>query len=147
MASAPASPSETCSLENHLICSICMDTFRDPVTTACGHSFCKKCLKANFKYNAKVCPMCMTPVPSTPVVNFVLRDIVQQQEKEKKTPEENEDLDDKEASDTCTDQKVGAERLKGHNLVTPVRNLDDGACLKYGCPSEIKTPLQSCKVS
>uniref|UniRef100_A0A4W6FUC6 RING-type domain-containing protein n=1 Tax=Lates calcarifer TaxID=8187 RepID=A0A4W6FUC6_LATCA len=76
MASAPASPSETCSLENHLTCSICMDTFRDPVTTACGHSFCKKCLKANLKYNAKVCPICMTSVPSSPVVNFVLRDIV-----------------------------------------------------------------------
>ncbi|XP_050931404.1 proteoglycan 4 isoform X4 [Lates calcarifer] len=151
MASAPASPSETCSLENHLTCSICMDTFRDPVTTACGHSFCKKCLKANLKYNAKVCPICMTSVPSSPVVNFVLRDIVQQQQKEKKTPEENEDLytgkDDKEASDTCTDQKVGAERLKGHNLVTPVRNVGDGACLKYGCPSEIKTPLQSCKTA
>uniref|UniRef100_A0A3B4UTG3 RING-type domain-containing protein n=1 Tax=Seriola dumerili TaxID=41447 RepID=A0A3B4UTG3_SERDU len=75
MASAAASPSQTCPMEKHLTCSICMDTFQDPVTTDCGHSFCKKCLSLNFNYTDRVCPLCKKPQNRLPDVNIVLRDI------------------------------------------------------------------------
>ncbi|KAG7221440.1 hypothetical protein INR49_017209, partial [Caranx melampygus] len=109
MASAVASSSETCSLEKNLTCSICMDTFQDPVTTDCGHSFCKKCLNFNFDYNDRVCPLCKKPQNRIPQVNIVLRDI----------------------NHSSTD------RLKGHKLVAPVKDLDERACLKHGRPLEL----------
>ncbi|GAA6222708.1 E3 ubiquitin-protein ligase TRIM39-like isoform X1 [Lates japonicus] len=162
MASASASPSETCSLEKHLTCSICMETFEDPVTTACGHSFCKKCLNFNFRYNDRVCPLCKNPLSRVPDVNIILRDIVQQHK------EKNNDLytgkDGEVACDICTEQKLKAkksclvclasycethlknhsstERLKGHKLVAPVKNLDDRACLKHGRPLELYSRKQ-----
>ncbi|XP_056224810.1 E3 ubiquitin-protein ligase TRIM11-like [Seriola aureovittata] len=167
MASAAASPSQTCPMEKHLTCSICMDTFQDPVTTDCGHSFCKKCLSLNFNYTDRVCPLCKKPQNRLPDVNIVLRDIVHQ-ENLKKTEEENDDIytgkDGEVACDICTEQKLKAvksclvclasycsthlenhsstERLKGHKLVAPVKNLDDRACLKHGRPLELYSRTQ-----
>ncbi|XP_047192069.1 E3 ubiquitin-protein ligase TRIM39-like isoform X1 [Scophthalmus maximus] len=162
MASVPASSRETGALEKTLTCSICLDAFEDPVTTDCGHSFCKKCLNANFEYNDRMCPLCKKPLSKTPEVNIVLRDIVQQQ-KEGKSLETNTKLftgrDGEVACDVCTEQKLRAEksclvclasycsshlenhcsteRLKGHKLVSPVENLDDRACLRHGRPLEL----------
>ncbi|XP_039997503.1 uncharacterized protein LOC120797724 [Xiphias gladius] len=167
MVSVKASSSETCSLEKHLTCSICMDTFEDPVTTACGHSFCKKCLNFNFEYNDRVCPLCKKPQIRIPDVNIILRDIAQHQKVEK-TPGENDDTytgkDGEVACDICTEKKLKAkksclmclasycsthlgnhsstERLKGHKLVAPVKNLDDRACLKHGRPLELYSGKQ-----
>ncbi|XP_067441722.1 E3 ubiquitin-protein ligase TRIM21-like [Thunnus thynnus] len=45
--------------EDQFLCSICLDVFTDPVTTPCGHNFCKNCI--NEHWNIKVpwqCPMC-----------------------------------------------------------------------------------------
>lgn len=162
MASAVASSSDTCPMEKHLTCSICMDTFKKPVTTDCGHSFCKKCLRLNFDYTDRVCPLCKKPQNKIPEVNIVLRDIVEQQ-KPKRSEEENDDLytgkDGEVACDICTDQKLKAvksclvclasycsthlqnhsstKRLNGHKLVAPVKDLDERACLKHGRPLEL----------
>uniref|UniRef100_A0A3Q0QVP2 RING-type domain-containing protein n=1 Tax=Amphilophus citrinellus TaxID=61819 RepID=A0A3Q0QVP2_AMPCI len=77
--SASAPPSELCSLQNHLRCSICMDEFTDPVTIFCGHSFCKRCLEQSCDYNDSTCPLCKKYIARVPDVNIVLRDIIQQQ--------------------------------------------------------------------
>ncbi|XP_044038932.1 E3 ubiquitin-protein ligase TRIM39-like [Siniperca chuatsi] len=160
MASTQASPSKTCSLENHLICSICIDPFTDPVTTACGHSFCKKCLDRNFRVNDTMCPLCKQHQSKTPDVNIILRNIVEQV---KKTQEKDDDEYTGEpgevACDICTERKLKAKksclvclasycsphlenhsstkRLKGHKLVEPVENLDERACLQHGRPLEL----------
>ncbi|XP_074533963.1 E3 ubiquitin-protein ligase TRIM11-like [Halichoeres trimaculatus] len=45
--------------EDQFLCSICLDVFTDPVSTPCGHNFCKKCITdhwdVNLPYN---CPNC-----------------------------------------------------------------------------------------
>ncbi|XP_030610440.1 E3 ubiquitin-protein ligase TRIM21-like [Archocentrus centrarchus] len=45
--------------EDQFLCSICLDVFTDPVTTPCGHNFCKTCITQywddNFPYQ---CPLC-----------------------------------------------------------------------------------------
>ncbi|XP_044197321.1 E3 ubiquitin-protein ligase TRIM39-like [Thunnus albacares] len=165
MASASASPSETVPLEKHLTCSICLDPFVDPVTTDCGHSFCKECLRCNLNYNDRMCPLCKQPLSKTPGVNIVLRNIVQQF---KKTPEKNDDkftgAPGEVACDICTEQTLKAkksclvclasycsthlenhlstERLKGHKLLEPVENLDERACLTHGRPLELYSKKQ-----
>uniref|UniRef100_A0A3P9Q9F5 RING-type domain-containing protein n=1 Tax=Poecilia reticulata TaxID=8081 RepID=A0A3P9Q9F5_POERE len=69
-----------CFLEKHLTCPICMETFTDPVTTSCGHSFCMRCLElsiASFQVD-DACPLCKKHLRKAPKVNNVLRDIVQE---------------------------------------------------------------------
>ncbi|XP_068584254.1 uncharacterized protein [Cebidichthys violaceus] len=160
MASAQASLCETNSLEKHLICSICMDPFVDPVTTACGHSFCKTCLDCTFTYNDMKCPLCKELLRKTPDVNIILRNIVEHMNKAReKDADEYTGAPAEVACDICTERKLKAkksclvclasycsthlenhsstERLKGHKLVEPVENLDERACLKHGRPLEL----------
>ncbi|XP_029113142.1 LON peptidase N-terminal domain and RING finger protein 3-like isoform X2 [Scleropages formosus] len=40
-----------------LDCSLCMRLFYEPVTTACGHTFCLKCLERCLDHNSQ-CPLC-----------------------------------------------------------------------------------------
>ncbi|CAI5678882.1 unnamed protein product [Oreochromis niloticus] len=45
--------------EDQFLCSICLDVFTDPVTTPCGHNFCKKCITQHWDVNHKFkCPLC-----------------------------------------------------------------------------------------
>ncbi|XP_032899942.1 tripartite motif-containing protein 16 [Amblyraja radiata] len=52
---APASST----LEEQLTCSICLDLFQSPVTTSCGHNFCKDCLEHFWEMiHIHSCPQC-----------------------------------------------------------------------------------------
>ncbi|XP_030597423.1 E3 ubiquitin-protein ligase TRIM21-like [Archocentrus centrarchus] len=45
--------------EDQFLCSICLDVFTDPVTTTCGHNFCKNCITQHWNVNVRYkCPMC-----------------------------------------------------------------------------------------
>ncbi|XP_030598651.1 E3 ubiquitin-protein ligase TRIM39-like [Archocentrus centrarchus] len=42
-----------------LISSICLDVFTDPVSTPCGHNYCKTCITQHWNVNPRCqCPMC-----------------------------------------------------------------------------------------
>ncbi|KAM7003455.1 E3 ubiquitin-protein ligase TRIM35-like [Tautogolabrus adspersus] len=46
-------------LEENLCCPGCLEIFKDPVTLACFHSFCKDCLQSCWKEKEnKECPVC-----------------------------------------------------------------------------------------
>ncbi|XP_029928558.1 zinc finger protein RFP-like [Myripristis murdjan] len=50
-----------CSLlsEEQFLCSVCLDVFTEPVSTPCGHNFCKACITKCWDNNDKCeCPMC-----------------------------------------------------------------------------------------
>ncbi|XP_063333429.1 E3 ubiquitin-protein ligase TRIM21-like [Pelmatolapia mariae] len=67
--------------EDRFLCSICLDVFTDPVTTSCGHNFCKKCITKYWDVNVKYfCPMCKTGFRKRPQlkVNTVISDMVAQ---------------------------------------------------------------------
>uniref|UniRef100_A0A8C6TGX7 Uncharacterized protein n=1 Tax=Neogobius melanostomus TaxID=47308 RepID=A0A8C6TGX7_9GOBI len=45
--------------EEELQCSICLDVLTDPVSTPCGHTFCKHCITETWRVNAPCrCPVC-----------------------------------------------------------------------------------------
>uniref|UniRef100_A0A672QFK7 RING-type domain-containing protein n=1 Tax=Sinocyclocheilus grahami TaxID=75366 RepID=A0A672QFK7_SINGR len=46
-------------LAEELHCSICLDVFTDPVSTPCGHNFCKSCLSQCWDSSQTCkCPYC-----------------------------------------------------------------------------------------
>ncbi|KAM7419915.1 hypothetical protein PAMA_016827 [Pampus argenteus] len=45
--------------EDQLLCSICLDVFTDPVTSPCGHNFCKNCITQHWNSSVQYqCPLC-----------------------------------------------------------------------------------------
>lgn len=64
--------------EEQFSCSICLEVFVEPVSTPCGHSFCKACLQGYWNHSKKfVCPMCKKSYSKKPEmsVNRVLAEI------------------------------------------------------------------------
>ncbi|XP_075883834.1 nuclear factor 7, brain-like [Nelusetta ayraudi] len=66
-------------VESLLNCSVCLETFKDPVTLSCTHSFCSKCLQTFWETNeSKNCPVCRRKSSMEfPLVNFVLKELVE----------------------------------------------------------------------
>ncbi|XP_040892559.1 E3 ubiquitin-protein ligase TRIM21-like [Toxotes jaculatrix] len=64
--------------EDQLMCSICLDVFTDPVTTPCGHNFCKNCLTQHWNTDRLCqCPICKKTFYSKPElqVNTLISDM------------------------------------------------------------------------
>ena len=51
--------------ETELDCQICYALVLDPLTTCCGHTFCRKCV-ARVLDHSKLCPACRRPLPMAP---------------------------------------------------------------------------------
>ena len=49
------------SIDSNLICSICLNPFRQPVVTACRHTFCWECLRS-WSDEEPSCPICRRDV-------------------------------------------------------------------------------------
>ncbi|XP_051894370.1 E3 ubiquitin-protein ligase TRIM39-like [Pristis pectinata] len=46
-------------IRNQFSCSICLDTFKDPVTTECEHDFCRPCITEYWdREETSICPLC-----------------------------------------------------------------------------------------
>ncbi|CAM4674677.1 unnamed protein product [Leuciscus chuanchicus] len=144
------------SLNEELQCSICLEVFTDPVTTPCGHNFCRTCLiKCWTNTKTCFCPLCKEKFSKRPdlKINTTLREVVQHF-KEKLNLGESEVL-----CDFCDERKQKAvktcltcpssycethlephhrvPRLKKHKLINPVENLEDYICQKHERPLEL----------
>ncbi|XP_069861093.1 E3 ubiquitin-protein ligase TRIM48-like [Dipodomys merriami] len=63
--------------QKELSCGICMNTFIEPVTLECGHSFCRPCLFLCWEETPARCPGCKGPCQQTNLkTNVVLRSLV-----------------------------------------------------------------------
>nr|XP_020504452.1 nuclear factor 7, brain-like [Labrus bergylta] len=73
-----SSPGASLLSEEQFCCSICLEVFVEPVSTPCGHSFCKACLQGYWNHSKKfLCPMCKKSYTKRPEmsVNRVLAEI------------------------------------------------------------------------
>uniref|UniRef100_A0A673B2Z2 Uncharacterized protein n=1 Tax=Sphaeramia orbicularis TaxID=375764 RepID=A0A673B2Z2_9TELE len=67
--------------EDQFRCSICVNVFTDPVTTPCGHTFCKSCICEHWRVNVPYqCPMCKKVFDQRPelYVNALISEMVAQ---------------------------------------------------------------------
>ncbi|KAG7462182.1 hypothetical protein MATL_G00199790 [Megalops atlanticus] len=148
----------------HLTCSICLDLFKEPVTTPCGHSFCRACLD---RLDRSACPLCQERLSRGSRVNILLRSLLQDfhREQERNLPE-GTGPEGAVLCDMCTDRKLKAvksclvcltsycpahlqahrsiRRLRGHRLVAPLAELEQRACPAHGRPLELYSREQQC---
>ncbi|XP_025752839.1 tripartite motif-containing protein 35-like [Oreochromis niloticus] len=63
--------------QNFLSCHVCSETFRDPVSLSCNHSFCSSCLQKFWEQTKnKNCPICKRKSSKDrPHVNFTLKEL------------------------------------------------------------------------
>ncbi|XP_053192377.1 E3 ubiquitin-protein ligase TRIM39-like [Scomber japonicus] len=76
--------------EDQFLCSICLDVFTDPVSTPCGHNFCKNCINQHWNSNVQyLCPLCKKVFNTRPElhINTLFSEVVSQfrQEAQQKT--------------------------------------------------------------
>uniref|UniRef100_A0A3P8P7R1 Uncharacterized protein n=1 Tax=Astatotilapia calliptera TaxID=8154 RepID=A0A3P8P7R1_ASTCA len=67
--------------EDQFLCSICLDVFTDPVSTPCGHNFCKTCISQHWDMSQSCqCPMCKETFYTRPQlrVNTFISEMVAQ---------------------------------------------------------------------
>ncbi|KAL0190176.1 hypothetical protein M9458_012874, partial [Cirrhinus mrigala] len=129
-------------LTEGLQCSICLDMLTDPVTTPCGHNFCKTCLNKCWD-NSRTCscPYCKETFKQRPdlKINTTLSELVDHYKK-------------KILCDICEERKLKALNsycethlephlrvagLKKHKLMDPVSNLEDYICQKHDRPLDL----------
>ncbi|XP_070712635.1 E3 ubiquitin-protein ligase TRIM39-like isoform X1 [Pempheris klunzingeri] len=142
--------------EDQFLCSLCLDVLTDPVTTSCGHNFCKTCITEHWNTNDRfLCPLCKEAFTTRPDlrVNTLLSEMVshsseQQVSKPREVP-----------CDVCAGTKLKALKsclvclvsycethlephltasgLKRHQLIDPVENLDSRMCTKHDKPLKL----------
>ncbi|XP_054461002.1 E3 ubiquitin-protein ligase TRIM21-like [Anoplopoma fimbria] len=103
--------------EDQFLCSICLDVFTDPVTTSCGHNFCKNCINEHWNTSDQYqCPMCKKVFISRPelhVNTFISEMVVQfrqsaQQKASSSSSEQQESKPGEVPCDVCTGTKLKA---------------------------------------
>ncbi|KAK9524968.1 hypothetical protein VZT92_017324 [Zoarces viviparus] len=73
--------------EEQFRCVICLDIFHNPVSTPCGHNFCRGCIKHYWDMRHKSnCPLCKEAFKTRPElrINVGLKDITEQFKKSMK---------------------------------------------------------------
>uniref|UniRef100_A0A668UW16 B30.2/SPRY domain-containing protein n=1 Tax=Oreochromis aureus TaxID=47969 RepID=A0A668UW16_OREAU len=82
--SADMSAASNLRSEDQFLCSICLDVFTDPVSTPCGHNFCKTCISQHWDMNQSCkCPMCNETFnirPQLRVNTFISEQMIQKRQ-------------------------------------------------------------------
>ncbi|XP_067441794.1 E3 ubiquitin-protein ligase TRIM39-like [Thunnus thynnus] len=104
--------------EDQFLCSICLDVFTDPVTTSCGHNFCKNCITEHWNSNDQyLCPICKEVFKTRPKlkVNTLFSEMVSQFRQEAQQKASSSSSSEQQAAkpgevpcDVCTGIKLKA---------------------------------------
>ncbi|XP_042338010.1 zinc finger protein RFP-like [Plectropomus leopardus] len=103
--------------EDQFLCAICLDVFTDPVSTPCGHNFCKNCITECWNINVPVqCPICkeiFTTKPELHVNTFISGMVAEfrqsaQQKASSSSSEQQVSKPGEVPCDVCTETKLKA---------------------------------------
>uniref|UniRef100_A0A3Q3IYR9 Uncharacterized protein n=1 Tax=Monopterus albus TaxID=43700 RepID=A0A3Q3IYR9_MONAL len=103
--------------EDQFLCSICLDVFTDPVSTPCGHNYCKICITHHWHVNVPYkCPMCKKAFKKRPelqVKTFISEMVAEfrreaQQKASSSSSEQQAAKPGEVPCDACTGTKVKA---------------------------------------
>ncbi|XP_033828513.1 E3 ubiquitin/ISG15 ligase TRIM25-like [Periophthalmus magnuspinnatus] len=150
------------SSEETFLCSICLEMFSEPVTTPCGHNFCRHCISQAWDTDGRcTCPLCKRSYSTRPElsVNTLLKEMVSQFKLEKEKSKSQVSKPGEVKCDLCSEPKLEALKsclvclssfceshlqphltvsgLKKHQLTEPVENLEDKMCPIHQRPLEL----------
>ncbi|CAL8329128.1 unnamed protein product [Merluccius merluccius] len=142
--------------EDNFSCSICLDVFNSPVTTSCGHNFCRTCITKFWDDQVQYkCPVCNELFHTRPDlrVNTFISEMVDQFRRSVRVKEQPCVEPGEVPCDVCTGTQLKAvksclvclisychthlephqrvARLKKHELVEPMDGLEDRMCKKH----------------
>ncbi|XP_056443659.1 E3 ubiquitin-protein ligase TRIM41-like isoform X2 [Gadus chalcogrammus] len=142
--------------EENFSCSICLDVFNSPVSTPCGHNFCRTCITKFWDGQVKYkCPVCNKLFHARPdlQVNTLLKGMADQFGTSVRVKEQPCVEPGEVPCDVCTGTQLKAVKsclgcfmsycqthlephqrvthLKKHRLVEPMDRLEDRVCKKH----------------
>uniref|UniRef100_A0A8C5A655 Uncharacterized protein n=1 Tax=Gadus morhua TaxID=8049 RepID=A0A8C5A655_GADMO len=148
--------SKTSWSEEHFSCSICLEVFNSPVSTPCGHNFCRTCITKFWDDKVQhKCPVCNQTFPTRPdlQVNTFISEMVDHYRKSVLVKEQPCVGPGEVPCDVCTGTQLKALKsclmclisycqthlephqrvsvLKKHQLVEPMDRLEDRMCKKH----------------
>lgn len=111
---------DSVSCSEDLTCSICLDLFEEPLTTFCGHTFCKECIHEWTK-KSFACPICKDRLILPKGVNIALQSLVHErrpstgstQETPKKRWSDTKTLSADALCDACINKVIQMSTLQG----------------------------------
>ncbi|XP_051746606.1 tripartite motif-containing protein 16-like [Ctenopharyngodon idella] len=144
--------------QDEFMCSVCLDLLKDPVTTHCGHSYCKNCITDYWNQEDQTrvysCPQCRQTFSPRPALakNTILAEMVEKLKKIKLPADCYAGAGDVQC-DVCTGRKHKAVKSclvclnsycqnhleqhetffkgKRHNLTEATGRLQEMICLKH----------------
>ncbi|KAM9347867.1 zinc-binding protein A33-like [Symphorus nematophorus] len=145
--------------EEQLLCPICLDLFNQPVSTPCGHNFCRECVQGYWQSaNLSQCPMCKQKFYRRPElkVNTFISELASQFKKAVDKKDENGASAGHKGEvlcDVCVGKRIKAFKscldclasfcethlephhvlgtFKKHHLIDPMMNMQDRVCKKH----------------
>ncbi|KAK0144098.1 Tripartite motif-containing protein 16 [Merluccius polli] len=142
--------------EENFSCSICLDVFNSPVTTPCGHNFCRTCITTFWDDKVRYkCPVCNELFHTRPdlQVNTLFSEMVDQFRRSARVKEQPSVEPGEVPCDVCTGTQLKAMKsclvclisychthlephqrvagLKKHQLVEPMDCLEYRMCKKH----------------
>ncbi|CAL8290433.1 unnamed protein product [Lota lota] len=142
--------------EENFSCSICLDVFNSPVTTPCGHNFCRTCITKFWDGRVQyTCPVCNKLFQTRPdlQVNTLFSEMIDQFKRSIRVKGQPCVEPGEVPCDVCTGTQLKAVKsclvcftsycqthlephqrvagLKKHRLVEPMDRLEDRMCKKH----------------
>ncbi|XP_071391108.1 nuclear factor 7, ovary-like [Centroberyx affinis] len=95
---------KTAVVESYLSCHVCSETFRDPVSLSCHHSFCSSCLKQFWEQaKNKNCPICKRKSSKDILdINFALKELADSYAGRQKADSSETDKGEEEVQVVCS---------------------------------------------